>query len=383
MNVSAELTAMRREVAYLRNMAETTIARLFQADTQAIAIRHELEQKRLGFRLMAELAVTLGKDMDDADIFLSVSRRLNTALNMRRTIILVPEGEEDTVFKAAVLQGYTDEEKAAVRAHRLEAPPEVLRPLLPVLVTGASPEQHLANFRHILALPFFISAPVLLHNRIVALLVTGRLEESRPFMPRLGQSDVETVQTVAAYLAALMTSHRLSRAEDLARYDPLTRLPNLRHTKENLRHILAMAKRNSTRTAIMFVDLDGFKAVNDTHGHAAGDMVLQAVSDRLRHCVRESDIVGRIGGDEFVVVLANIARAEDAGAVADKIIQALAAPIDVNAGNVSCRVGASVGIAVYPDHGTEISILLSMADKAMYAVKKSGRTAFAFAHDSA
>ena len=373
-----ELEELRRELAYLRRIAERSTGHLLMIDGRSIAMRHELEQKRRGFRLMAELAaaVGLGQESDYDSVFVSVSRRLNATLNMQRTAILVPEADSPA-FRVSVFQGYPPEERKAIEARRLEVGPELLRPLTPVLITGADPPERLAGFREALKLPFLISSPVLLNSDIVALLVTGRLNEQRPFQPRLGASDVETVQTVSAYLAALMAGHRLAEVEDLANYDPLTRLPNLRRTKDGLRQILLLAKRGGFKAAVMFVDLDGFKAVNDTYCHAAGDEVLRVVAQRMRAGVRESDLVGRIGGDEFVAVLASIANPEDAGAVAGKIIEKLAEPIDIY--GTRCQVGASIGIAVFPDCGAEAGLLLKAADEAMYEVKKKGKNAFFFA----
>ena len=373
--LQAELDELRREVLYLRRNAEETVARMLLADTQAMAIRHELEQRRRGFSLMAELAITLGQDGDYESVFVSVSRRVNAALNMQRTAVLIPDAGGG--FRASVLQGYSAEEKNTIMARRIGIDAELLDPHNPVLITGEDPDTRLAALREALALPYLISSPVLLHNDVIALLVTGRLTEQRPFLPRLGRSDVDTVQTVSAYLAAMLAGYRLRRAETLANYDPLTQLPNLRRTTERLRDILALARHGGYFSAVLFIDLDGFKVVNDTYGHAAGDVVLRIVAERLTRCVRESDLVGRIGGDEFVVVLSRINRLEDAGVVAGKIIEKLSEPVEMD--GTSCRIGASVGIAIFPDHGGDESSLLDAADGAMYAVKHKGKNAFCYA----
>ncbi|NLC24517.1 MAG: GGDEF domain-containing protein [Oxalobacter sp.] len=370
-----ELEALRREVAYLRKNSEQTAGRLLLADTQAIAIRHELEQKRRGFRLMADLAVSLGRETDYESVFVSVSRRINAALSMQRTAVLAPD--PDGGFSAVVLQGYPPHEQKVILECRIEIDPEMLDPTHPVLVTGADPDERLASVRKALALPYLISSPVMLHDNVVALLVTGRLVEERPYLPRLGESDVETVQMVSVYLAVMFTGFRLRHAEILASYDPLTQLFNLRSTTESLRHTLEYAQQGGYHAALLFIDLDGFKDVNDTHGHAAGDMVLRIVSERLVNCVRESDIVGRIGGDEFVVVLTHISQPEDAAGIAGKIVDSLSRPMDVQ--GARCQVGASVGIAVYPEHGEDESALLHAADDAMYAVKNNGKNAYRYA----
>ncbi|UQZ90192.1 hypothetical protein C4J81_13670 [Deltaproteobacteria bacterium Smac51] len=207
----SEVEELRREVLYLRQLAERSVARMLLVDTQAIAIRHELEQKRRGFSLMADLAVNLKPGTDYDGVFTSVARRINAALNMQRTAVLVPD--EEGLFRPSILQGYSTEERETISALRLKLDDELLEPREAVLITGADPPERLAEFRRALSLAFLIAAPVHLNGRVVAVLVTGRQAEQPPFLPRLGQSDVETVQTLSAYLAAMLTGHRLEEEE--------------------------------------------------------------------------------------------------------------------------------------------------------------------------
>lgn len=370
-----EIRKLRREVFYLRRVAEFSIAHMLKVDLQTIAMRQELEQKRRGFGLMAELAVNLGQELDNEEFLDSISRRLNNALNMRRTAILRPEA--DGLFTPSVLQGYTKDERRDLEKLRLKVEPEFLNPITPVLITGADPPERLADLRAALKLPFLISVPLMLRDELVALLVTGRQSEQRPISPRLGRSDVETMRTVSAYLATLMAGRRLSKVEALVNLDPLTNLPNFRKTKESLGQALRLAKRGGFKMAVLFIDLDDFKEVNNTYGHAVGDAVLYAAAERLRGSIRESDLVGRLGGDEFVAVLTNLTHQEDAGLVAGKIIERLSEPISFH--GASHRIGASIGISLFPDHADDESALLAAADEAMYLVKKRGKNAFLFA----
>ncbi len=133
----------------------------------------------------------------------------------------------------------------------------------------------------------------------------------------------------------------------------------------------AIMERGGEMAALLFVDLDGFKAVNDTLGHEAGDHVLKGVAERLLASIRETDSVARIGGDEFALVLTDLNEMTDAASVARKLIDALREPFRYNGQNAV--VGASVGIAVYPDHGITSEELIKLADEAMYAVKHKGR----------
>jgi diguanylate cyclase (GGDEF)-like protein/PAS domain S-box-containing protein len=165
-----------------------------------------------------------------------------------------------------------------------------------------------------------------------------------------------------------------ARIERLAQFDSLTGLPNRTLFNDRLAQTLTLAKRNRWIAGIVFVDLDRFKAVNDTYGHGAGDKLLKEVGQRLQECIRSGDTAGRLAGDEFAVALSTLAKAEDADLVAQKIIAALARPVDV--GGAQAIVTASLGIALYPVDGEDPDELLRNADTAMYRAKEKGRNAY-------
>jgi len=158
------------------------------------------------------------------------------------------------------------------------------------------------------------------------------------------------------------------RLERLAHYDSLTALPNRALFFDRLEGAVARARREDRRFALLFIDLDGFKAINDHHGHDAGDYLLFETARRLRLAIRDSDTAGRMGGDEFTVLLENISKPEDAAAVAEKIRAALTEPAPIPSG-AKVTVGASVGVAVFPDDGADGESVLKAADSAMYAIK--------------
>ena len=160
--------------------------------------------------------------------------------------------------------------------------------------------------------------------------------------------------------------------KQLALHDPLTHLPNRRLLNDRLHRALIQAKRDQKRLALMFIDLDKFKPVNDAFGHQAGDELLRAAALRLQACVRESDTVARIGGDEFVLLLPTIDSAEDAMAVAEKIRQAVTQPFTLPEGQ-QVSISLSAGIAIYPEHGHDEAELTKHADVAMYRAKAAGR----------
>lgn len=167
------------------------------------------------------------------------------------------------------------------------------------------------------------------------------------------------------------------KIEHLAHHDPLTGLPNRNLFTERMERAIYRAKRSGKPLGLMFVDLDKFKPINDQLGHEAGDTVLKVVAERMAHCVRTTDTVARIGGDEFVAILENLDQWESAAVVAQKIIRALTQSIDV-ANNKTAQVGASIGIAIFPEDGNTLDDLSRAADVAMYAVKEAGRNNFKF-----
>lgn len=163
----------------------------------------------------------------------------------------------------------------------------------------------------------------------------------------------------------------------LATHDNLTGLPIMRLAVERSHQAIAHARHSGQKIAFMFLDLDGFKEVNDRYGHEAGDKVLQTVAERLKSAVRSADTAARIGGDEFVVILSDLSHAHFAGDVADKILHAIGAPIAYGGHELS--VGASIGISIFPDHADDLDTLKRVADRAMYEVKASGKNRHQFA----
>jgi len=168
-----------------------------------------------------------------------------------------------------------------------------------------------------------------------------------------------------------------NRLKKMAHYDELTNLPNRTLFSDRLSQALQRAKRNNSLMALVFVDLDDFKEINDTLGHQAGDLVLKEVSRRLLHTVRDSDTVSRFGGDEFVVILEKISQFSDASHIAEKIIIEIQKTINLN-NRQTCSIGASIGISIYPNHSVSAKQLLELADKAMYEAKHSGKNCYKF-----
>lgn len=164
--------------------------------------------------------------------------------------------------------------------------------------------------------------------------------------------------------------------QHMATHDGLTDLPTLRLANDRLSLSLSIARRNKTMVAVMFIDLDSFKMINDTLGHAAGDSALKQVARRLFSCVRETDTVARVGGDEFLFIAAGLQNAENAALIAEKIIQVVSQPLILN--GQQAAVGTSIGIALFPRDGDDVDRLIKLADEAMYEVKNTGKNGYSF-----
>lgn len=213
--------------------------------------------------------------------------------------------------------------------------------------------------------------------------LTAAMEEvitEKRFTSRVSlQSDDEIARLGAEFNKMLTELHvrDLAKAEAEAKLqhqaltDELTGLPNRRLLSDRLSQVLAMAQREPRVLALLYLDLDGFKLVNDSLGHTAGDELLRQVTQRLRTKVRQSDTLARLGGDEFTVILTTLHSKDEAGLVAKKLLGLLETPFVID--NHDITIGASIGISIYPDNGADAAELLQQADAAMYSAKRSGK----------
>jgi diguanylate cyclase (GGDEF)-like protein/PAS domain S-box-containing protein len=213
--------------------------------------------------------------------------------------------------------------------------------------------------------PCWLGVPLVSDKGSIGALVL----KSRPGGPHYTESDRDLLHFVSTQITTAVERLQLrARLQQMAQYDDLTGLPNRALLRDRLDTALAAARRDKGRIALLYLDLDRFKEINDTLGHAAGDELLQAVARRMKHCVRDADTVARIGGDEFVVLLPGTQLPEHAELVAAKIHEAVARPMEI-AGRTLCIL-PSIGIALYPEHGEDAPQLLKRADEAMYAAKQ-------------
>jgi len=192
---------------------------------------------------------------------------------------------------------------------------------------------------------------------------------------RYTEADMGLLQFVSTQIAAAIERKQIQDwLQYAARHDALTDLPNRELFHDRLRIALASARREQTHLSLLYIDLDMFKQINDSLGHAVGDLLLQEVASRLKQCVRDSDTVGRVGGDEFLLLLNNIQFQDHALLVAEKVRATLSQPFELSGQRLN--ISPSIGIALYPEHGDDYLQLIRYADEAMYDAKKSGGNSF-------
>lgn len=230
------------------------------------------------------------------------------------------------------------------------------------------------DYRH-LALPHGLRAcwSMPISSNEAGVLGSFAIYHDQPCRP--SPRDLQFMRTTSR-LAAVAIEHRLltEQLSHQAQHDALTGLPNRLLFQDRLQQALAMAQRNQQQVAVLYMDLDRFKHINDTLGHSSGDALLRQAAGRLEACVRKSDTLARLGGDEFVVVVTELHDAQDAMRVATKLIDALRVPFQVEGNELF--VSVSVGISIYPDDGATGEILMANADAAMYRAKEKGRDNF-------
>lgn len=261
-------------------------------------------------------------------------------------------------------------------------------------ILGLGPAQGLIGRDHREAVPDFPSNMRVVEQQIAGGQMVGRDDERRtlngrelllswhirPWLDAFGRlggyifTVVDQTETIRLRQQVMQAAERENA---LAYSDALTGLPNRQLFHDRLNMALAQAYRQLGKVALFFLDLDGFKAVNDQLGHDYGDLLLKQVAERLKTCVRTTDTVARLGGDEFTIIL-SIRDRDDAQKVAQKVLETIRAPYDLN-GKVADKVGTSIGIALYPQDGSQAADLMRKADNAMYGAKQGGKNAYRFA----
>ncbi len=331
--------------------------------------------------------ILLGKRVDDSDpeelaLFEDLSSDLSFALTMLHREALRNQAEQRIRLHAAALESTQD----GMMVMSLDEGLVSVNPAFTSLtgyeeheVIGRTPEflltdqpaETFANFRDEIIRRGHWQGEVWFKHR-----------DGEPFMTQLSLSAVHSTRGEPTHFVGVFTDitplkqteERLAR---MAHYDPLTELPNRVLIRQRLAHAINLAQRHHTLVGVIFIDLDNFKTVNDGLGHAAGDSLLKQVAQRLNLRVRQEDTLGRLAGDEFVLILEHLRHPQQAGLVAAAILETLSQPFTLDGGQ-QVYVRASIGISMYPDDGQDESELVRNADAAMYDSKRRGRNAFSF-----
>lgn len=243
---------------------------------------------------------------------------------------------------------------------------------VPDKVIGINPKRYYANPQDYADVLERLGKGERITNRLVELLVPNEHTVTKWALASYLQLEYQNEPAVLGWFYDITDRKEMEeQVLHLAYHDPLTDLPNRMLFADRLQQALASAKRDKTHLALLFIDLDKFKPVNDTYGHNMGDLLLKAVAQRIHDCLRESDTVARMGGDEFVVLLPLTKAEHDALEVAEKIRISLNQPFEL--AGYSLSISSSTGIAIYPEHGNEEKQLMKNADDAMYYAKLAGR----------
>ena len=362
---------------------------------------NDLQRRALELLLIKELAEEASSNLDMnvlLNVLLDKAMQINKA-RIGSVFLLQEDGENFYIVGSRgvgndTIAGATISIKDSVARHVIEAETE------PLLVNDIETDMRIRkknNPRY--GSPSFLSLPVRAGEKLIAVLNLAEKENGEHFqqvdvdlatilIQEVGfalenarihseiKGHAERLEQQAVVLREEIRRRKLAEKEleHLAHRDTLTGLSNRYMFIDRLEVAVAQAQRHNTKLAVMFVDLDRFKNINDTQGHAAGDEVLREVARRMRGCLREIDLVARYGGDEFTITLMDVVDAEGIELVANKIMDELQQPIELNGAEFS--VGCSIGISIYPDDSDDFEGLIQHADAAMYVSKQTKESCF-------
>lgn len=353
------------ENRYLRKDGSTAhilwSARWSEDDQVRIAVAHDITERKRSEALQTALYGLSEAAHSANDLFglfqqvHQIISELLPAINF--SVALCDEQCEQLSFPYPAEQPPASTSDAQLNAATLSA--QVIHSGKPLQLSSAHPTQTETPYS-------WLGVPLRSHRGVI-----GALLVQSSSATRYSESDQELLQFVSTQVAtAIERQQMLSRLQYMAQYDQLTQLPNRALLRDRLQTALARARREDSQVALLFLDLDKFKQVNDTLGHAAGDLLLQGVAERIQLCLREVDTVARLAGDEFVVLLEDFHSADHASGVAEKIRQSLNHPFELSGQRQT--ILPSIGIALYPQHAEDEQQLLQQADNAMYRAKQKG-----------
>lgn len=343
-----------------------------EKDQVRIAVAHDIsERKRTESMQHALYAISEAAHYveDLTSLFPRIHDIIGKLLPAQNFFVALYEKQKDELHFPYFVDEYDDApDPRPLNSGTLSA--EVIRSGAPLLITPESSTELTERFSNVIGTSChdWLGVPLKAGKVSIGALVV----QSYSGDTRYTEQDRELLQFVSSLVASAITRTQMhERLIHAAGHDPLTALANRGLFEDRLQRVLARVRRYPARFAILYIDLDKFKEVNDLYGHFSGDHVLINVAERLKNCVRESDTVARMGGDEFVLLLDRIIKPSDAQTVAQKIRSALDMPIVHE--DKHFYITPSIGISIYPDHGDSMESLLNYADNAMYSSKKAAR----------
>ena len=342
-----------------------------EAHRMRIAVAHDISELKRAEAIqtaLLEISEAAHAESDMPSLFQRIHRIIDGLLPAVNCFVAMLDADRNRV----VFPYFVDEHDSAPAALPLDMHTlsnHVIRTGEPLLLT---PETRAALPGHLYSVVGhesigWLGVPLTTAGGVIGALVVQSYDSTT----RYTAQDMQLLQFVSAQIAAAIERTR-NRAwlAYLANHDALTGLANRSHFNDTLERALSIAQRDRELMAVLYLDLDGFKRVNDLHGHALGDALLREAGERIRRCVRHSDTVARLGGDEFVVLLPGIGQAAVALNVGEQIRAALEQPYRLEDHDI--EISASIGMALHPDNGSERKPLLQHADSAMYAAKRCG-----------
>lgn len=352
------------ENRYLRKDGQTVhilwSARWSEDDQVRVAVAHDITARKRSEAIQAALygiAEVAHSAKDLLALFQQVHLIIDELLPAINFSVALYDKQHDALtFPYPALSSEQPHDAAHVHVATLSA--DVIQAGKTLLHTSASEAPANDSARQ-----YWLGVPLQSHKGVIGALIVRNTAQNG--------DEQELLQFVSTQVAtAIERQQMLNRLQFMAQYDALTQLPNRELLRDRLQIALARARREQSQVAVLFLDLDKFKQVNDTLGHAAGDLLLQGVAQRIQQCLREVDTVARFAGDEFVILLEDFSSAEHASAVAEKIRQSLNQPFTLH--EQSMTILPSIGIALYPQHAADEQQLLQHADNAMYMAKQNG-----------
>ena len=382
------LTQIRRTLVPLEQLIEGTRRLGSQDFTAKVELARDDEFGELAGSFNA-MATRLGRQFDALTMLSKIDRAILTELDMDRIVegvlLCLRESLKASCVGIAVIDHDAPENVRAYAIADSGAQPPIERCALPVdarrtlranpaglWMTADSAQRTMPGWLESLSAQHFFTLPIVWKDQLFGVLCLGY-----PAPAVLSEEDMSYIRDYADRVGvALSAAAREGQLYQQARTDALTELPNRFFFLDQLKLDIVQAQRAGGKLAVLFIDLDRFKSINDSLGHSAGDQLLRKTAARLRQCVRDGDTVARLGGDEFTILISPLKSTKTASAVAEHVLAALSNPFFIE--KLENVVSASIGIAVYPSDGASAEELMRNADTAMYRAKDSGRGTYVF-----